>query len=200
MKRELHSLWLLLALLLGGGVHANDDWSGNLNLLLGGKSLDDRDWLADQQGEVGMLLDFGRTSWPIHLVVDILRSRGEFTGLVYEYYAPTLSIYQVDEEVTTRELNLGIRRYFPTASTMRPYVGGGLALIDLQADWRIDNGPWQHDEGEGVGIWLDGGILWGFDHFNLGFDLRLSLADVEMELGNYAGGGGHAGVVLGYHW
>ncbi|MCW8919482.1 MAG: hypothetical protein OQL08_11800 [Gammaproteobacteria bacterium] len=202
MKTRLLAPWLLLPLLLGGVVggaaHADSDWGGNVNLLLGGKSLDDGDWLAHQQGEAGILLDFGRRDWPLHIAVDLLRSRGDFDGLVY--YLPSTTLYHVEEEVTTRELNFGVRHYFDTASTMRPYIGGGMALVSLESDWRIDSGAWQHDKGEGTGIWLNGGILWGFGAFNLGFDVRLSVADVEMDLGTYKGGGGHTGLLLGYHW
>lgn len=196
MRTQIFSL-LLLPLLFAGSVHAADDWRGNVNLLLGSKGLDDRDWFAYQQGEVGILFDFGRSNWPVNIAIDMLHSRGDFDGLAY---SPSVGIYHVEEEVSTRELNIGVRHYFEASSIMRPYFGGGLALVHLDTDWRIDSGAWQHDEGKGGGIWLDGGILWGFDHFNLGFDIRVSVAEVEMDLGNYEGGGGHAGLSLGYNW
>jgi hypothetical protein len=197
MKTQILSLLLASTLLFAGSAHAAEGWSGNVNLLLGAKSLDDRDWFAYQQGEAGVLLDFGGPGWPVNIAIDVLGSRGDFDGLAYH---PSVGIYHVEEEVTTRELNLGVRHYFETSSIMRPYFGGGLALVSLQTDWRIDAGAWQHDEGKGGGIWLDGGIIWGFDAFNLGFDVRVSVAEVDMELGNYQGGGGHAGLLLGYHW
>jgi hypothetical protein len=200
MRTQIPSLLLMIPLLFSSGVHASSDWSGNINLLLGAKSLDDRDWLAHEQGEVGLLFDFQPPGWPVSIAIDLLRSRGDFDGLVFSYRPSVLTIAHVEEEVTTRELNLGVRHYFDTASTMRPYVGGGLALVSLKSDWRIDSGAWQHDEGEGTGIWLNGGILWGFGNFNLGFDVRISAADVDMDLGTYKGGGGHTGLLLGYHW
>jgi hypothetical protein len=196
MRNQILSL-LLLPLLLAGNVHAEDNWSGNVNLLLGSKALDENDWFAYQQGEVGILFDFGRSNWPVNIVIDMLSSSGDFDG--FAYYPP-VGVYHVDEKVSTRELNLGVRHYFDASTSMRPYFGGGLAMVHLDTDWRIDSGAWQHDEGKGGGIWLDGGILWGFDHFNLGFDMRVSLAEVEMDLGNYEGGGGHFGLVLGYNW
>lgn len=197
MKNLSLTLLLSLALLLNSSAHADDSWSGNLNLFLGSKVLDDSDWLADAHGEVGLLFDFGRRDWPVNIVVDILRSRGDFTGFAYN---PGIGILYVEEEVTTRELNLGVRHYFDLGSNMTPYIGGGLALISLKADTRIDGGPWWHDEGKGSGIWLNGGIKWDFDAFNIGFDIRSSVADVSMDAGNFSGGGGHAGLVLGTHW
>lgn len=191
-------LYLLLAfpLMISSITHADDGWSGNVNLLLGSKALDSDDWVADAHGEVGILIDIGHSSWPVNIAIDMLRSRGDFDGFVY--YPSTL--YYVEEEVTTRELNLGVRHYFEAAPGMRPYIGGGLALISLETDWRIDSGPLLHDEGHGSGIWLNGGIVWGFNEFNLGFDVRVSAAEVEMDVGDFQGGGGHAGLILGYHW
>jgi hypothetical protein len=196
MRTQILSLLLILPLLFASSVHADDDWSGNVNLLLGSKALDDRDWLAYQQGEVGLFFDFRRTGWPVNIAIDMLSSSGDFSGLVYH---PSVGIYYAEEEVITRELNLGVRHYFET-STMRPYFGGGLTLVSLETDWRIDSGAWQHDKGDGGGIWLDGGIVWDLDSFNIGFDARVSLADVDMDSGYYEGGGGHVGLILGYHW
>ena len=190
-------LLLSLPLLFTTTTYAEDGWSGNVNLLLGSKGLDDRDWLATSHGEVGILLDFAPADWPVNIAIDMLRSRGEFSGLAYD---PTWSIVYVEEEVTTRELDLGVRHYFDLGTNMRPYFGGGLALVSLTTDWRIGPGAWQHDEGKGGGIWLNGGIKWELDAFNIGFDIRVSAADVAMDAGNFSGGGGHVGLIVGYHW
>ena len=197
MKALSFSLLLSLSLLSNTNVRADDGWNGNVVLFLGSKVLDDRDWLADAHGEVGLLFDFGRSDWPVNIVINMMSSRGEFTGLVYD---PGIGIIYAEEEVTTRELNLGVRHYFDVGTNMRPYFGGGLALISLEADGRTDYGAWWHEEGKGSGIWLNGGIKWDFNAFNIGFDIRSSVADVALDAGDYSGGGGHAGLVLGTHW
>ena len=193
------SLFLLLSLplLFTTTTHAEEGWSGNVNLLLGSKGMSDRDWLATSHGEVGVLLDFGRTDWPVNIAIDMLSSRGEFTGLAY---GPGWGIVYVEEEVKTRELDLGVRHYFDLGTNMRPYFGGGLALVSLETDWRIDSGAWLHDEGKGGGLWLNGGLKWELDAFNIGFDVRVTAADVTVDGGDVSGGGGHAGLILGYHW
>lgn len=192
-------LFLLLSLPLSfiSPAQAEEGWSGNVNLLLGSKGMDDSDWLATSHGEVGILLDFAPAGWPINIAIDMLRSRGRFSGLAY---GPGWGIVYVEEEVTTRELDLGVRHYFDLGTNMRPYLSGGLALVSLQTDWRIDPGTWQHDEGRGSGLWFNGGVKWELDAFNIGFDVRVTAADVALDSGNYSGGGGHAGLILGYHW
>lgn len=198
MKTRFVSLLLSLFLLASNAANAEDNgWSGNINLLLGSKGMSEQDWLATSHGEVGILLDFGRAEWPVNIAIDMLRSRGEFSGYAY---APGPGIVYVEEEMLTREMNLGVRHYFEPGSNMHPYIGGGLALISLEVETNIGPGLLGYDEGKGGGIWLNGGIKWQLDAFNLGFDIRISAADVELDVGEFSGGGGHAGLLMGYHW
>ena len=201
MKALSLSLLLSLALLSNTNVRADDGWSGNVNLLLGSKGMSDRDWLATAHGEVGILLDFGRSEWPVNIAIDMLRSRGKFSGGAWTY-VPGFGwvLDYVEEEVTTRELDLGIRHYFDLGTNMHPYFAGGLALVNLEADTRTNSGAVIHDSGKGTGIWLNGGIKWELDAFNIGFDVRVTAADVAVDGGDVSGGGGHAGLILGYHW
>jgi len=171
---------------------------GNLNLFLGAKTLDENDWLANAHGELGLMFDIGGEDWPVALAVDLLGSSGDFDGLVYSYW--DRGIYYYEEEVRTRELNLGVRKYWELHGNMHPYFGGGLALVELKAKGRLDGGPTYRDSGSGSGLWLGGGIQWRFEQFNLGFDIRSSFAEVDLASGDYQGGGGHAGVVLGVNW
>ena len=193
------SLFLLLSLplLFSTTTHAEEGWSGNVNLLLGSKGMSDRDWLATSHGEIGVLLDFGRTGWPVNIAIDMLRSRGEFSGLAY---SPSTGVVYVEQEVSTRELDLGVRHYFDLGTNMRPYFGGGLALVSLEADIDIGPGLLGHEEGKGGGIWINGGLKWELDAFNIGFDVRVTAADVTVDGGDVSGGGGHAGLIAGYHW
>lgn len=172
--------------------------TGNLNFFLGAKALNQDDWLADEHGEFGMLLDIGADNWPVRLAIDILGSSGEFDGPVYSYQDNAIHYYE--ERVETSELDLGVRKYWHAGGNMHPYLGGGLALVRLEASGRLDGGSRYRDSGSGTGLWLGGGIQWRLEQFNLGFSIRSSLARVELDSGDYQGGGGHAGLLLGFRW
>ncbi|MFO7593895.1 MAG: hypothetical protein R6X15_07640 [Pseudomonadota bacterium] len=176
---------------------AAETFGNNLNVFLGSKALDEDDWLADEQGEFGLLYDFGAKGWPVQLAVGLLFSRGDFDGLVY---VPGSGYGSYDQEVSTREFNLGVRKYWVTYGNMYPYLGGGLAHIRLKAEERYDGGPLYSDSGSGTGLWIDGGLMWRFNQFNIGFNVRASAAEVALGDNDYEAGGGHAGLLLGYHW
>ena len=54
---------------------------------------------------------------------------------------------------------------------------------------------------DAIGFWIGGGIYWTLgEHFNIGFDLRWSKAEVTINGVDGEAGGGHAGLLLGYHW
>jgi opacity protein-like surface antigen len=197
MKKAITALLLCLGLTVSGAATA-EGTTGNINVFLGGKGLDDEDWLADSHGEIGLLIDIGGKDWPLMFAVDMLRSSGDFDGFVYR--PSDASIHYYEEDVKTRELNLGVRKYWHPTSNMYPYLGGGLAFVRLEAEWRYDGGTLYSDSGSGTGVWLGGGVQWRFDQFNIGFSIRASGAEVALDSGDYQGGGGHSGLVFGYHW
>lgn len=196
MRKGILSLLFISTFALAGPAAAAG-WTGNINAFLGGKGLDDDDWLADSHAEVGVLLDFGGADWPVLIAVDMLSSRGDYDGYVY---SPSLGIHYYEEDVETRELNLGVRKYWDVGGSMHPYVGGGLAFVRLEAEGRVNGGNTVTDSGSGEGVWVGGGIQWRFGQFNLGFSVRASAAEVSLDSGDYQGGGGHTGLLLGYHW
>lgn len=196
MKKSVFLPILSLSLLLPGVVSAVG-WTGNLNGFIGGKALDDEDWFADEQAEVGVRLDFRRDDWPFSIAVDTHFSEGDFKGYVF---FPLSGTRYYEEDVDTCEFNLGIRKYWDAAANMRPFLGGGLAYAQLEAKGKLDGVTELSDKGNGVGIWLNGGILWTIDAFNIGFDVRYTRVEVGLDAGDFEGGGGHAGVLLGYHW
>lgn len=169
-------------------VHAND-YTGNVNFFLGQKSLDSDDWAPlDDQGEFGVLVDFKQRSWPVSVAIDILVSADEETVLG----SPVDGI--------TSEINGGVRKIWEvTGSSVRPYIGGGLALI--AADLERRNFTTVSDDDNSLGIWLNAGVYWTLGQsFNLGLDLRYSKAEVTLFGVDVEAGGTHAGLILGYHW
>ncbi len=191
-------VWFLVAGAMAlPGIASAQNSTGNVNVFLGAKALDDDEWTADEQSEIGLLLDFAPQGWPINFAVDFLRSEGDETA---SGYIPGWGYVTAKEEVETTELNLGVRKYWDIAPNMHPYIGGGLAFIQLDGKWSISGLGSYEDDGDGTGIWLNGGITWTFDAFNVGLDVRYSQGEVFMDIGDYEGGGGHAGLVVGYHW
>ena len=181
----------LLALgLIVPSAYAEGQWEGNTNFFLGGKSLDKEDWEpVEQQGEFGVMVDFGKQGWPVHIAIDFMASG-------------TKEIVGGDTvKGSTAELDIGFRKIFDIGG-MHPFVGGGIGSMSGSTEF-----PGVGEcKGSGGGGWADAGIFWTLGKsFNLGFDARYSSATVELECPGGVTvdkkvGGGHFGLLLGYHW
>ena len=135
-----------------------------------------------------MLVDFKQQDWPVSIALDFLGSYDEVTEI------------GVNFEGTTSEFDVGVRKIWDASgSSIRPYIGGGLAFINAEIKAIGFNTVSQDDSG--TGIWFCGGVYWTLgQHFNLGLDLRYSQADVTLYGVEGEAGGTHAGIILGYHW
>jgi len=72
------AFFLLLGLPARRAAAEEKRWIGNVNLLLGAKTLEKDDWEpAEKQGEVGFELDFKRPDWPLSVALDLLGAAGE---------------------------------------------------------------------------------------------------------------------------
>jgi len=165
------------------------EYTGNVNFFLGQKSLDSEDWSpVEDQAAFAVLVDFKQQSWPVSIALDFLGSYEESTE------------FGVKFEGMTSEFNAGIRKIWTTpGSSIRPYIGGGLAFISAEAEgtsfFTVS------DDDNAVGIWLNGGIYWTLGQsFNIGLDLRYSKAEVTLFNVDAEAGGTAAGLILGYHW
>lgn len=188
MKKAIVLPFILLALICYATPVLAGSWTGNVNVLLAKKSLDDDDWRGDldEQNEFGLLFDLAQTNWPISIAVDLLGSK------------ETDSISGVDWEGKTSELCLGVRKIFTIdrAGLFKPYIGGGLAFISSELEI---NGTSEDDSA--TGLWLNGGAYFTLSrHFNIGLDLRYSNAETTMFGNDYEAGGTHIGLLVGYHW
>ena len=169
-------------------VHAQS-CTGNINFFLGAKSMEKDDWAPiEDQGEIGVLIDFKQDTWPVSIAIDLLHSSDR----------ATLEGFRFDGRTT--ELNLGVRKIWDHFPMIRPYIGGGLALINAELEGS-SFGIRVSDDDTSAGIWLNGGIYWTLGSaFNIGLDLRYSKAEVTVFGVDVEAGGGHAGLILGYHW
>jgi len=211
MKRRMQAIvpvllvgWMLSGAALAGG--------GEASLLLGQKALADdefEDAGADSAPQFGVAvsLDF---DWPVSLALDLLSSSDDNTLDLSSTFP-----YQIATDVETLELNLGVRKFFLKDTKWRPYVGGGLAWIDLDVD-QVESGSFGpgteyettvvDDSDSGAGVWLDGGFLYRFGSFHAGVDVRWSDASADLVPNGTTGsvdldsGGIQYSAAFGYHW
>ncbi|HNY64486.1 MAG TPA: hypothetical protein PKM41_03550 [Deltaproteobacteria bacterium] len=190
MKRFFVVLGVATGLVLSSGLSfAAGGWTGNLNLTLGGKYLDDDDWdPVENQGELGISLDFRERHWPVNLYLALLGSAAEDT------------VRGIDVEGSTSELRFGVRKIFDADRVVRPFIGGGLAFISAEMEGEL-GGVSVSDDDSGVGLFISGGIYFTLEKaFNLGVEVGYSAAKVDFLGVEGEAGGAHAALLLGYHW
>ncbi|MBN1381681.1 MAG: hypothetical protein JXA41_08405 [Deltaproteobacteria bacterium] len=170
-------------------VWAASGWTGNVNFTLGAKALDEDDWEpVDEHVALGINVDFRKMEWPVNLAIALIGSADDddYRGM--------------DIEGTTSEFRFGIKKIWEPTQTMRPFIGGGLALIraELEGEYL---GYKVSDDDTCFGFWIDGGIYWTINRsFNLGFELGYSKGEVTLFDVDGEAGGGHAVIIIGYHW
>lgn len=166
-----------------------DAWTGNANIFLGGKTLDDDDWEpAERQGEFGIEIDFRKKEWPINIAIDLLGAGAEETEGITK------------RESRTSEFNIGVRKIWENFPHVRPFIGGGLSFIRAEDEISV-LGLTVSDDDSGSGIWIGGGVYWTLEeHFNIGFEVKSSYAEVTLFDKDVNAGGGHFGFLAGYHW
>ena len=219
-----------LALLLTAGP-ALAEMKGEANLFLGMKDYSEDDFEnipvfnedtldTSSATEYGLGFSFGNVDWPVMIAVDVLMASDD-DSTTYEFLDAS---YTYKAEIDTTELNLGVRKFWTNHEKFHPYVGGGLAWIDAEAELclsgeflpRKASGETlfeASDSDSGIGYWLNGGVLWRLGKgFQLGFDVRYSDADAEFELDEempgkqedmkekFDTGGVHYGLLVGYRW
>lgn len=167
----------------------SEQWTGNVNLTLGGKYLESGDWdPVENQTELGVSFDFRERSWPVNLLVQYLGSSADET------------LHGVDVKGQTSEFRLGIRKIFEPDAVIRPFVGAGVASV--WAKTRGEAGGFSvSDDDSALGIFVDGGVYFTLNRaFNLGAEVGYSTAQVDFMGEDSEAGGAHAGLLLGYHW
>ena len=161
------------------------DWTGNLNLFLGAKALDKYEWEpTEEQDEFGVEVDFKQVGWPVSIAIDFLSGSGEGTYLGVKF------------ESKTSELNVGFRKIWDIFPRVRPFIGGGISFITGEF-----SGRGLSDDDSAAGIWIGGGVYWTLGkHLNIGLEGKYSTADVTLFGVDADAGGGHFGILVGFHW
>ena len=182
--------FILIAILILGAISSSNfaseqtDWTGNINVFLGTKFVEDF-WIpVDEQAEVGFEFDIRKQSWPVNLAVDYMHAEDDYS----------LVFFGIESE--SSELNIGVRKIWDPFLHVRPFIGGGVSLIN--AEYRTF---FVSDSDSNAGIWIGGGVYWTLGkHFNIGLEMKLSTADVDIFISDVDGGGTHFGALVGYHW
>jgi len=164
---------------------------GNANFVLGARGLDEDFWSPDEdQGVLGVTVDFGRRGWPIHLAAGTAASGAE------EHVSGGGKF-----SVGIGELSFGVLKVWePQGWTLRPYVGGGLAIVSASAE--LKDGSRVEDDDTSAGVYAQGGVFWRIGpKFNIGLDLRV-MGGTDITLFGASGDAdyGQAGLVLGWGW
>ena len=151
----------------------------NVSLLLIGRVVDDAD-PADEQFGWGVEFDGYSPDDPVGVEFGINRtSADESTGAG-------------DVEATIKEIYAGPRKTWGEPGELHPFLSGGLAYVEAEADVSGVGS----DSDSSFGIYVRGGAYWTFgQHFNLGADARALVGtDIEFGDADYY----QVGLVLGY--
>ena len=164
--------------------------SGNVNLMIGEKTLDS-DWEfgedTEKQGTFAIDADFSNEAWPVSINAAFYVSE--------EKIVARNAFVQEEYEVVTTELRIGVKKIWQTTaiSGVQPYVAGGLANISGEFD--------PGDSDSGLGHYISGGAFWTLTNgLNVGIDFAMSSGDVEIQGGEVDAGGAHTNILVGYHW
>jgi opacity protein-like surface antigen len=185
---------LILMLGVVGGRAEGEPPTGNINLLLTQKMLNEDDWSPlDTQTGFGVMADFKMSSWPIAIAAG------------YQTTSDNDILFGADMEGSTDELDLGIKYIADKVGNLRPFVGGGLSQIRGKIEGSGPGGSLSVSD-TGIGFWLSAGIYWTLaEHINLGGHVKYSSAEVTLAdpaIGSFDvdAGGSSLAVFVGYHF
>jgi hypothetical protein len=166
--------------------------TGNFNLLLGRKTLEKSDWEPlEEQFAASLHLDVTPDGWPVAFAVDFLGSATQEDN----YHGSGW-----DLEASTGEYDFGVRKFFGDVTGFAGFIGGGLGYFEAEAKTSF-GGLSGSEDGSGFGFWIDGGIQGrAGTNLNLGLDLRISRAKVDVGGVDVEAGGTTFGVYIGYGW
>jgi hypothetical protein len=186
--------FLLIALFLTGLLAPSaawcEDWTGDLNVVLGAKKLDEDPWKPiDSQPSFGLMFDARQKDWPINIALDLYYSADEGT-------ADGITL-----DGSTTEFNLGMRKIWRSTQAMRPFIGVGSSFVSAHLKDTTAGLPSRSDSDFGAGVWIGGGIYWTLaEALNIGFNLKYTSAKVTLLDERHDAGGKFFGTVIGLTW
>ena len=166
-------------------------FNGNMNFMLGVKALDDDDWSpAEDQLEIGFMVDFKEPQWPVSMAFQMFFAGDDgYLGGGQEL------------ESETSEFAVGIRAGAGEPGTFRPYIGGGIMLAHAEGRLLLNGWEVASDDDVALGLWVDGGLYFPFpEPINFGIYVRYSTAELDIAGVGVDAGGVHLGFLGGFYW
>lgn len=168
---------------------------GDANFIYGTRSMDDDSWEpTDEQDVYGLTVDFGGKNWPVYLAISYFESEDE--GEMASF--PILGAVDLESELS--EWDIGVRKIWQAGSA-RPFMGGGVAFIDADAEVESALGT-AADGDDTEGIYVEGGIYWRLgEAFNLGVHGRI-VEGTDVTIFDQEGDADHwqLGALFGFGW
>lgn len=168
---------------------------GNANFIYGIRELHDDAWEpTDEQDVYGLTVDFGGKNWPVYLAISYFESEDE--GELASF--PILGAVDLESEMS--EWDIGVRKIWQAGSA-RPFMGGGVAFIDADAEVESALGT-AADGDDTEGIYVEGGISWRLgEAFNLGVHGRI-VEGTDVTIFDQEGDADHwqLGALFGFGW
>ncbi len=183
-------LLLVLCMLSCASFAQAEILSGNVNFLLGTRTMMDDDWddfEVQDQGMFGLNVDLKLPAMP-GIEFGFLGSRADGDTQFTE------------ADVSLSELFAGVNKTWEVGAA-RPFIGGGLTIRTITTEIEVLTIEFDDDDTD-LALYFHGGVFWRLgDHFNLGFDFR-TVVGGEMELfNNDVNANSWAGsLILGYGW
>jgi hypothetical protein len=173
---------------------AQKNWTGNLNLAGGFKSLQNEWKPGEDQTAFGIQSDIRLDTWPISVIADYAYAKSGAESVAIP------SGGSVAKESRTDELALGVRKYFERNSAWRPFMGGGVSLLrgELETTGPVRR---QSDSDTAVGLWAGvGTVFTWYETLNTGVQAKYSTGDVDIDGASLDAGGILFGVLVGFNW
>lgn len=193
-RKMVPAVLLLLGFFSSGAVLAG----GDANFVLGARGLDEDFWAPDEnQGVLGVTVDFGRKDWPVHLAAGAFVSGAEETTRLSGFGFSGTGKFTA----SVGEISFGVMKIWLPSDNVHPYIGGGAALVSAHAELEISGVSVDDDDGS-LGAYAQGGVFWRLGRkFNIGVDGRL-VAGTDIDLFGVSGDADYAqlGIVLGWGW
>jgi len=168
------------------------DWTGNINLQVGKRSMDSNDWQpVDKSTFYGVEGTWGKQDQVILFATDLYGSSE----------SDRLETASQDRRLRSMELAIGFRKIWQY-KTLRPYAGAGVSLVSEDFEVTTDGQRTEEQSDRTTGFWVGGGLNYRLGpHLNLGVAARYAPVQQVKVIGeSIDASSGQVGVNVGWSW
>ena len=124
----------------------------------------------------GLQFDFGRADWPVYVALGLHHSEAEEFGACLQFicFGFPGEPREILQEMSMDELDVGFVKVFAAGKRARPFVGSGIAFVDVELDLK----ELGREDDQSQGWFARGGVFWTSAdmsrlRWNLGFEVKL---------------------------